>query len=226
MTAHRVVLVVFDPKQTSYDELLRIFWENHDPTQGMRQGNDVGTQYRSAIYTFSPEQQRAAEASRAAYQDRLTEAGTAASAPRSRKRRRFITPRTTISNTWPRIRVVIAESAERASPARWVSNADSNGIIHAMSRVVYANTPSTADQHTLRESGGVRLVTDSEEGAGVNALPDGVYGYTYSPGLPNAPLFATRRFAATRFTKWTARCSSWVSSASRRRATCRPPRPM
>jgi len=63
-----------------------------------------------------------------------------------------------------------------------------------MSRVVYANTPSTADQQTLRESGGVRLVTDSEEGAGVNALPDGVYGYTYSPGLPNAPLFATRRF--------------------------------
>jgi hypothetical protein len=63
-----------------------------------------------------------------------------------------------------------------------------------MSRVVYTNTPSTADQHTLRESGGVRLVTDTEEGAGVNALPDGVYGYTYSPGLPNAPLFATRRY--------------------------------
>ena len=76
MTGHtEVVLVVFDPRQTSYDALLKVFWENHDPTQGMRQGNDVGTQYRSAIYTFSPEQRRAAEASRAAYQDRLTEAG-------------------------------------------------------------------------------------------------------------------------------------------------------
>ena len=63
-----------------------------------------------------------------------------------------------------------------------------------MSRVVYTNTPSRADQETLRESGGVRLVTAQEEGAGVNALPEGVYGYTYSPGLPNAPLFATRRY--------------------------------
>ena len=72
MTGHtEVVLVVFDPKLTSYDAMLRIFWENHDPTQGMRQGNDVGTQYRSAIYTFSPEQRRAAEASRDAYQQRL-----------------------------------------------------------------------------------------------------------------------------------------------------------
>ena len=76
MTGHtEVVLVVFDPAITSYQALLKVFWENHDPTQGMRQGNDVGTQYRSAIYTTSPEQQRAAEASRAAYQDRLTAAG-------------------------------------------------------------------------------------------------------------------------------------------------------
>ena len=76
MTGHtEVVLVVFDPRQTTYDAMLKVFWENHDPTQGMRQGNDVGTQYRSAIYTFSPEQQRAAEASRAAYQDRLTQSG-------------------------------------------------------------------------------------------------------------------------------------------------------
>jgi peptide-methionine (S)-S-oxide reductase len=76
MTGHtEVVLVVFDPKVTSYDEMLRIFWENHDPTQGMQQGNDVGTQYRSAIYTTSGEQKKAAEASRAAYQDRLTAAG-------------------------------------------------------------------------------------------------------------------------------------------------------
>jgi peptide-methionine (S)-S-oxide reductase len=76
MTGHtEVVLVVFDPKATSYDAMLKIFWESHDPTQGMRQGNDMGTQYRSAIYTFSPEQKRAAEASRQAFQDRLNDAG-------------------------------------------------------------------------------------------------------------------------------------------------------
>ena len=76
MTGHtEVVLVVFDPRQTSYDAMLKIFWEGHDPTQGMRQGNDVGTQYRSAIFIFSAEQKRAAEASRAAYQDKLTAAG-------------------------------------------------------------------------------------------------------------------------------------------------------
>jgi peptide-methionine (S)-S-oxide reductase len=76
MTGHtEVVLVVFDPAQTSIDEMLRIFWESHDPTQGMRQGNDVGTQYRSAIYTYSSEQLEAARASRAMFQDRLTAAG-------------------------------------------------------------------------------------------------------------------------------------------------------
>jgi len=76
MTGHtEVVLVVFDPRQTSFDEMLRIFWENHDPTQGMRQGNDVGTQYRSAIYTYSPEQLEAARVSCEMFQDRLTAAG-------------------------------------------------------------------------------------------------------------------------------------------------------
>jgi peptide-methionine (S)-S-oxide reductase len=76
MTGHaEVVLVVFDPRLTSYDEMLRLFWENHDPTQGMRQGNDIGTQYRSAIYAVTPEQKRAAEASRIAFQQRLTAAG-------------------------------------------------------------------------------------------------------------------------------------------------------
>ncbi|MGE0152103.1 MAG: peptide-methionine (S)-S-oxide reductase MsrA [Reyranellaceae bacterium] len=75
-TGHNeVVLVVFDPKQTSYAELLKTFWESHDPTQGMRQGNDAGTQYRSGIYVFSPEQKQQAEASRQAYQARLGKAG-------------------------------------------------------------------------------------------------------------------------------------------------------
>jgi peptide-methionine (S)-S-oxide reductase len=68
MTGHNeTVLVVFDPARVSYERLLKAFWEGHDPTQGMRQGNDVGTQYRSAIYVTSPEQKRAAEASREAY---------------------------------------------------------------------------------------------------------------------------------------------------------------
>lgn len=76
LTGHaEVVLVVFDPAQVSYEGLLRVFWENHDPTQGMRQGNDIGTQYRSAVYCFDEEQRRAAEASREVYQRRLRESG-------------------------------------------------------------------------------------------------------------------------------------------------------
>ena len=76
MTGHtEAVLVVFDPQQITYDDLLKLFWENHDPTQGMRQGNDVGTQYRSGIYYYDDEQRRAAERSRDAYQHRLTESG-------------------------------------------------------------------------------------------------------------------------------------------------------
>jgi peptide-methionine (S)-S-oxide reductase len=75
-TGHNeVVLVVHDPKAVSYDMLLKTFWENHDPTQGMRQGNDVGTQYRSGIYVHSLEQRKAAEASRDAYGERLAAAG-------------------------------------------------------------------------------------------------------------------------------------------------------
>ena len=72
-TGHNeVVMVWFDPKKTSYEALLKIFWEGHNPTEGMRQGNDVGTQYRSGIYTFSPEQKAKAEASRALFQKELT----------------------------------------------------------------------------------------------------------------------------------------------------------
>jgi peptide-methionine (S)-S-oxide reductase len=76
MTGHNeVVRVVFDPKVVSYATLLKVFWEAHDPTQGMRQGNDVGTQYRSGIYTYSNPQRVTAEASRETYQKALTSAG-------------------------------------------------------------------------------------------------------------------------------------------------------
>ncbi len=75
-TGHaEAVLVVFDPEVIAYEQLLRIFWESHDPTQGMRQGNDVGTQYRSAVYTSDEDQRAAAEASRKAFQDVLSAAG-------------------------------------------------------------------------------------------------------------------------------------------------------
>ncbi len=76
MTGHNeVVLVVFDPSVVSYDALLKLFWESHNPTQGMRQGNDAGTQYRSGIYTYSAAQRQAAEASRDMYQQALTAKG-------------------------------------------------------------------------------------------------------------------------------------------------------
>jgi peptide-methionine (S)-S-oxide reductase len=76
MTGHaEVVLVVFDPRKVSYEHLLKAFWENHDPTQGMRQGNDIGTQYRSGIYCYDDAQREAAERSRDEYQHRLTAAG-------------------------------------------------------------------------------------------------------------------------------------------------------
>jgi len=76
MTGHaETVLVVFDPARVRFEDLLRVFWESHDPTQGMRQGNDIGTQYRSAIYAYSDEQRQLAEASRDAFQRQLTAAG-------------------------------------------------------------------------------------------------------------------------------------------------------
>lgn len=76
MTGHNeVVLVVFDPTRITYEQLLKAFWENHDPTQGMRQGNDVGTQYRSGIYYVSDDERHAADTTRDAYQRELTRAG-------------------------------------------------------------------------------------------------------------------------------------------------------
>lgn len=76
LTGHtEVVLVVFDPGQVTYTDLLRLFWEGHDPTQGMRQGNDVGTQYRSAVYTYDATQTKTAETSRAAFQTALSAGG-------------------------------------------------------------------------------------------------------------------------------------------------------
>lgn len=76
LTGHNeVVLVVFDPAKTSLEKLLHVFWESHNPTQGMRQGNDRGTQYRSGIYTFSEEQKTLAEKTKAQYQEALTNAG-------------------------------------------------------------------------------------------------------------------------------------------------------
>ena len=79
MTGHaEVVLVVYDPAKVDYNTLLRVFWESHDPTQGMRQGNDVGTQYRSAVYFYNEEQKQQAEEGLAAYQQRLENAGYSA----------------------------------------------------------------------------------------------------------------------------------------------------
>jgi len=76
LTGHNeVVRVIYDPAEVSYEALLKLFWENHDPTQGMRQGNDVGSTYRSGIYTYTPAQETAALASREAYQAALTAAG-------------------------------------------------------------------------------------------------------------------------------------------------------
>ena len=78
-TGHtEAVLVVYDPKKVSYEKLLKTFWENHNPTQGMRQGNDVGTQYRSAVYTFNDAQRKAADASKATYQKALAAKGLGA----------------------------------------------------------------------------------------------------------------------------------------------------
>ena len=112
-TGHNeVVRVVFDPRVTSYDAMLKQFWEGHDPTQGMRQGADVGTQYRSAIYYYSDAQRRAAERSRDEYQKRLTAAGYGPITTESRQSQTTISPRTTISNISQKIHAGTAAMAE------------------------------------------------------------------------------------------------------------------
>ena len=114
LTGHNeVVRVIYDPKVISYEALLKLFWEGHDPTQGMRQGNDVGSTYRSGIYTYTPEQAAAAEASKAVYAKALKAAGRGAITTEILPAPRSISPRIITSNIWRRTPGGIAASAAR-----------------------------------------------------------------------------------------------------------------
>ena len=118
-TGHtEAVRVVFDPSKVAYADLVKAFFEFHDPTQGMRQGNDVGTQYRSAVYTLSDEQAETAKRLRAAYEPLLLERGYGAITTEVSRRRRTTTPRTCTSSTSRRTRTATAATAPRASPSR------------------------------------------------------------------------------------------------------------
>ena len=121
-TGHtEAVLVVFDPARTSTEAILRVFWEGHDPTQGMRQGNDVGTQYRSAIYGAPSSSARSRRPRAIASARSCRRPATARSPPRSHRRASSTTPRTTTSSTCTRTRWATAVSAEPASaaPSAW-----------------------------------------------------------------------------------------------------------
>ena len=114
-TGHtEVVLVVFDPAKTSYDAIMRLFWENHDPTQGMQQGNDVGTQYRSLILCTTPERASEPSARARCSSRRSRRQGTGRSRPRSRTQAISSMPSRTTSSTWRRTRTATAASAAPA----------------------------------------------------------------------------------------------------------------
>lgn len=119
-TGHaEAVRIVYDPSVISYEQLLQVFWENHDPAQGMRQGNDHGTQYRSAIYPLTPEQDAAARASLNVFRRRCLPPMTIVASPRkSLTPHRFIMPKMTTSNICIKTRMVTVELAELASVCR------------------------------------------------------------------------------------------------------------